>query len=220
MKLVVVLVCLMFSCGRILGANIPFDELRQATATAIIGKHETGCDDVTSKLTSLKCFDDIVVLSNGDNDFFIPLMARDTPECFDFATYLGPFSSRSADGYAQASGYFFKPSTYVTAIGYKTYQFSRIVDVFMDTDDGLCATYYDIHAGSVGGAPPPQLDVSPEDVEEWKKVIADNIDMLEAKYGGNLSGEEAQAPALSLEMILVISVLIAGFVIALFIAFI
>jgi len=132
--------------------------------------------------TSEKCFDDTVVLTSGDDHFFIPLMARNTPDCFDFAAYSGAFSSMSA-GFEEAQAQLFKAGTIVTDAKYVTYTVAPEAELFLETDDIGCSTINALKAGNVGNAKYPGVDVSPEDVEEWKKVIADNIDMLEEKYG-------------------------------------
>uniref|UniRef100_A0A7S3G588 Uncharacterized protein n=1 Tax=Palpitomonas bilix TaxID=652834 RepID=A0A7S3G588_9EUKA len=179
------LFCVLFLLPACLASSIPFDALRQANVTAILAISEYASCDIFSELTSEKCFDDTVILTSGDTLFFIPLMARTTPECFDFATYGGQF--RPATPYTDAAdAHFFKADTIVTKISYYTYKDAAPnTETFVDTNSSnkLCYVVYDLKAGHAGISKPAPEDVSPEDVEEWKQVIADNIDMLEEKYG-------------------------------------
>uniref|UniRef100_A0A7S3D778 Transmembrane protein n=1 Tax=Palpitomonas bilix TaxID=652834 RepID=A0A7S3D778_9EUKA len=165
-----------------LASSIPFDALREANVTGILASSDAECSSIISKLTSEKCFDDTVVLTSGDTVFFIPLMARDTPECFDYAAYSEGFSPLSPKA-AEAKSHFFKADTIVTKVAYTTFTNTEPVRLDLATGESFCITLNTLKAGKVGIAKPAPEDVSPDDVAQWKRVITVNIDMLEEKYG-------------------------------------
>eukprot|EP00297_Palpitomonas_bilix_P016982 CAMPEP_0113895738 /NCGR_PEP_ID=MMETSP0780_2-20120614/17556_1 /TAXON_ID=652834 /ORGANISM="Palpitomonas bilix" /LENGTH=182 /DNA_ID=CAMNT_0000886655 /DNA_START=316 /DNA_END=864 /DNA_ORIENTATION=- /assembly_acc=CAM_ASM_000599 len=174
-----------------------------------MGSSDTECNKITSQLTPEKCFEDTVVLKSGDTHFFIPLMARDTPDCFDFATYSGAFTDWGS-GYEWTQAQLFKADTMLTEIDYLTGPNEAIVELSLEIRRITCLTKNALKAGTVGNARPAGDDVSPEDVEEWKMVIADNIDMLEEKYGSQKGA--AEMGLLSYRTIVVFLVVLIGIV--------
>mmetsp|Transcript_28924 Transcript_28924/g.74242 ORF Transcript_28924/g.74242 Transcript_28924/m.74242 type:complete len:216 (-) Transcript_28924:1215-1862(-) len=214
MKAFWVSACLLLFISSAACSSIPFDQLRQATVTAILGTQDKDCDTAFASLTSNKCFQDLVILSHDDQHFFFPLIARHTPECFDFASYVTRIESYLVES-VDAS--FFRREDPDTTLGYSS---AALVDfVFINivhSDIAACSNRYKAVAGTAINSLYSGVDVSPEDVEEWKQLIADNIDMLEEKYSGDNSTEET---AMDMHVVLVVSVLVVGLIVALLLAF-
>uniref|UniRef100_A0A7S3GCV7 Uncharacterized protein n=1 Tax=Palpitomonas bilix TaxID=652834 RepID=A0A7S3GCV7_9EUKA len=115
--------------------SIPFDELASASVTAIVAASDNECSSLISQLTTEKCFDDIVVMSSSNKIFFMPLMARNTPDCFDFAMYADPFQQwpNLDEG---TSGSFFKETSLVSGINYLTLQGDPELVIQLESDGG------------------------------------------------------------------------------------
>uniref|UniRef100_A0A7S3DDQ0 Uncharacterized protein n=1 Tax=Palpitomonas bilix TaxID=652834 RepID=A0A7S3DDQ0_9EUKA len=169
-------------------AGINFDDLAQATLTGILGdtpnppQPGTCSDWLSSKGLPTQCLSNVMVLTSpSGNLFFIPWSVKYDPTCFDDAQQGGPMEGDF--GPRQSATTFFKSAGIHGSFSLAQYN----MYVLFNSGDRTCKNYMDLKAGKLDEAKCISgQDVTDQDVQEWKQIISNNMDMLKQKYGGSM----------------------------------